>query len=936
MSAAPPVTSALEQRVLSELQSKRLVVWLDAEGAFTEFAGRLAERAKAKQFPASVVGFRGSFLEVMLELRGLASTIDKPPLLVHLPGFNTDSVRKTPVLEVYEAAAPLQIRLDTHVREAANGRLPLPEIERFLAQPGLTLDSADAWLAQAGGTGTNAAVEWVNALEPAEFLAHLASPASSSSTEMRTATRRRAETLFGTTTQWMDAWGSHHEDEAEAIIAWLLCVEYAFDLREAPKRSELAALRALPPPMVKRCQAQAARLRREQPEPYRAWALSVEAWLGPTETELDPRLLGRIDTFRFEALSIYRGAVRALAQADYVQVQSWAEAHEESAGFWVQQEQPRRWAWSLIADAARLGLALKKAEHPLKGAENLDAAVSGYVGVAADVDRAHRVFEQRFSSLYGPLLPELTALDEAFEKVRFAHDDWSKRLAAEFNAVCRKGGALPPPELQQRGLFEEVVAPLLKGGERTALFVLDALRFEMALELRDELAAAGLQFDLRARLAELPTITAVGMNVLAPVVRDGRLAPVLKAGRFEGFRTGETTVARPADRVKAMGLRAGKQTRGMSLSEVRETPAEKLKNQVAQCHLLVVHGTEIDDAGETGLGVDVFEKVLRDVVTARHQLEAAGITHFVFTSDHGFLLGRGRKAQVFGSRGEAQRRYVYSDTDRTDPGHLTVSLSSLGYDGTGVLLFRDDTDEFKVASGPGAFTHGGNSLQERVIPVLKIWRKRPSAEVPLRIGLVCERLEPVMGIQRLKVRAQPLGQTSLSFSAGLVDVLVAVPQRSDIRVVVKDVSGGGASAHAGGLRLDAGKAEWAEVFFVLEGTSGERLQVELSVLNDPTSTARPDAFYPVSFVGGPASVVTAAAPTPTAAGWAERLGDVDAGKVFDYLEKHNALTEAEMVGLLGNARKARAFAARFDGFLERLTFEVEVIVGVDGKQYRKR
>jgi hypothetical protein len=109
-----------------------------------------------------------------------------------------------------------------------------------------------------------------------------------------------------------------------------------------------------------------------------------------------------------------------LAQGDYAQVQAWAEAHEESAGFWVQQEQPRRWAWSLIADAARLGLALKKAEQPLRGAQNLDDAINAYVGVAADVDRAHRTFEQRFSSLYGPLLPELTALDEAFEKVRFA------------------------------------------------------------------------------------------------------------------------------------------------------------------------------------------------------------------------------------------------------------------------------------------------------------------------------------------------------------------------------------------------------------------------------------------------------------------------------------------------------------------------------------
>jgi hypothetical protein len=263
-------------------------------------------------------------------------------------------------------------------------------------------------------------------------------------------------------------------------------------------------------------------------------------------------------------------------------------------------------------------------------------------------------------------------------------------------------------------------------------------------------------------------------------------------------------------------------------------------------------------------------------------------------------------------------------------------LSSLGYEGSGVLLFRDDTDEFKVTTGPGAFTHGGNSLQERVIPVLKAWRKKPSAEVPLRVGLECERLEPVMGIQRLRVRAQPVGQSSLSFSAGHVDVVMAVPGRSDIRVVVKDVSGGGASAHAGGLRLDAGRAEWAEVFFVLEGASGERLQVEIAVLNDPTSIVRPDAFYPVSFVGGAVSPRTEAMPAAATTGWAERLGDPDAGKVFDYLEKHNSLTESDLVGLLGNARKARAFAARFDGFLERLTFEVEVVVNGDGKLYRKR
>ncbi|RKH44282.1 BREX-6 system phosphatase PglZ [Corallococcus sicarius] len=946
------VSAFLELKLLSALNDKKLVVWLDAESTYTGFVDELRKRAQAKQFPVPVLAFRGSFLELMLALEHEGSTIDKPLLLVHLPGYNNlpaqqspNSVRGTPLLELYESAHPFQQNLASLVSVAANGRRPLPDIEAFIAAPGLSLAAADAWLAQTGDPAVDTHVEWISHLSAPELLNQLTGMAAENLQNVEPALRARAEMLFGTDEQWF----KFIPDLTEAVVAWLLCVEFVHDLRRLPRHPDLARLHALPEQTVQRCQKEAVRLRQQQPERYRTWALGVELWLRDKE-DTEPKDLGRIDTFQFEALTIYRGAVQALAAGDYPQALHWFEAHEASQGFWVQQEQPRRWAWTLVGDAARLGVTLLGAQHSLEHATGLEEAIQRYVEIAAPVDLAHRHFEQRHAALYGPLLPELTALDLAFEQLRFAWADWADRLAKDFARICREHGALPSTDFQQRSIFDQTVLPLLVPGAKVALFVLDALRFEMALELRDELLGSGVQVDLRARLAELPTITAVGMNALAPVDRDGRLSPILKEGRITGFRTGEAMVTRPDDRVKAMGARAaGKPPLTIPLAEVGQTSVAKLKHRVSQAQLVVIHGIELDQAGESGFGVRVFGDILRDIVAARHQLELAGVQQFIFTSDHGFLLQRGVRAHGFDSRGQADRRYVFSTTERTDAGHLCVPLASLHYDAPGFLVFREDTAEYDVGRTPGSFTHGGNSLQERVIPVLHVSRKRAAADTGRRFSLECEPASAALGVQRLRVRVSPAresGQAPLDFaSAQPMDVAMRVPGRPDIQLVVKDVIGPDAVAQAAGLRLRPGTSDWTEVYFVLEGPVNERLSVELVLASDQTVTASPPTAYPVSYVptsrkepdvtATPSPKVPPAQPPQALEHWGEKLGDADAGKVFDHLQQFGSLNEGELVQLLGHPRKARAFAARFDSFRDKLTFEVQVLMTSEGKRYQR-
>jgi hypothetical protein len=368
----------------------------------------------------------------------------------------------------------------------------------------------------------------------------------------------------------------------------------------------------------------------------------------------------------------------------------------------------------------------------------------------------------------------------------------------------------------------------------------------------------------------------------------------------------------------------------LSLEDVRTVSEDKLRNQVAQAGLVVVHSQELDTAGESGLGAAHFESVLRDLSLAYAKLEKAGVSQFVFTADHGFLLGRRERREMFGSRGMADRRHAWSDDERNDRGYLHVSFEQLGYEGKGFLVFRDDVDEFNRGQPLSDFSHGGNSLQERVIPVLKVSRKGAHREQQ-RFVVRVEPDEPIMGFHRVRLRVELRkedGQAPLTFAATRkVDVVLRARGAPGVEVVLKNVAQGAVS-------LEPSSERWVEVIFELTGLTDERVELEALVVGDESSLANPGRVYTVTQRSGGLKAVSPVAPT-SVEGWGERLGDASAGKAFDHLEKYGSLTEQELTQLLGGPRQARAFAMRFDEHKKRLSFEVIITHTAEGKRYEK-
>ncbi len=465
--------------------------------------------------------------------------------------------------------------------------------------------------------------------------------------------------------------------------------------------------------------------------------------------------LGKIDTFRFEEERIREAAILAAREGRWADALASAEQHEGVA-FWLDASPPKRWTWTLVHDAAKLGVAISKAGTTIAPDATLADAVAGYTAKGYTVDLAHRRFEQRLHELLSGEVHDRDGLLAVVGAARRAYRDWANDLARAFSRACRLNGFLPDESLQQRTLYDRVVGPLVHGGGKVAVFMVDAFRYEMAAELAREMEAERAVVDLKAALAELPTITAVGMNVLAPVNDGQRLRPAFTDDRIRGFIANEGQVTTPETRGGLMGRRAdGKPAKRLDLDAIVGMPSAELRKVVERAPaILLVHSRELDDGGEVGLGVVTFERTLRQLRAAWSLLSQAGVKQFVFLADHGFLLQDETSDQKpYGRLIDPDRRYVIEKHLRTEPGMLSVPLSALRYQvpEERYLLLREDTAVWATTKGIQPFVHGGNSPQERVIPVLVVKRQGAgAADTPYEVQ--AEALEDRHGRRRVRVQ----------------------------------------------------------------------------------------------------------------------------------------------------------------------------------------
>jgi hypothetical protein len=657
------VKEHLNTKLKQELKATGLCVWLDAQGEYTDFVDELANH-----FPYPLLRFRGSFLKLMFEMEEQLADKDNKPCLIHMPGFNTTSIQETPLLEACKAGKVLQYNLRNIFRAAAAGKLSPEQIEGLIAQDNFSLSLADERLSEEDQTPEGLR-RLLSKLSRSEIILDLLKEQTSVSELIESPPADRLGDVLAflrLNLGFNQSWLQHFQDDvkhAEALrclrlplAAHLLCAEYLGDLGAEPMFAPLEDLKGLSSAQLKLCRDITVELRDRQPKLYISFAEDIEPVL-QAEHAQPPLAYGKIDTFAFEEASMVDHAFDAFESRNWETVMTLAGQRLGStrksqsatwASFWVQRDPGKQWLWRWLEQGSQLAAQLDKARQSLKDwtAQKLtpEQLLGHYTSTLYKVDQLHRDFEQWSAHIRTQTnLPYFTRVSSLMHQRRLEYRDFLDTLTGLFSRACAQHGYLPAPTLQQRYFHTQVVEPELKDGPLVVFYV-DAFRYELgealARQLREE--HPGADIALSARLSELPSVTAVGMNALLPIEQQGQLIPAFdkRKGKFIGFRTAEKLIDGPPQREKLLRERLQIPLAWVPLKELSDMAPDALKKQLKGKQLVIIHSLEIDELGETGLLPlipDYFEKTLSRLSTAIQRLQQLDYTRFVLTSDHGFI-----------------------------------------------------------------------------------------------------------------------------------------------------------------------------------------------------------------------------------------------------------------------------------------------------------
>ena len=267
-------------------------------------------------------------------------------------------------------------------------------------------------------------------------------------------------------------------------------------------------------------------------------------------------------------------------------------------------------------------------------------------------------------------------------------------------------------------VFDKLVAPkLLESGRRVAYLMIDAMRYELGVELAKQLDEVG-QVEVQVACAQMPTVTQVGMATLLPgagqdfmlLNKDDQVMPAL----------GDQTITSVAQRLDFFRKRYGQRFAEMELSRfVRDNP--KIESTV---ELLIIRSNDMDNDFESnpesapGLIIRTFQKIR----SAIFKLRDLGFQDAIIVTDHGFFLNTAIEpgdicAKPSGKWINVHERAMMGD-GIGDLANLVLPAETLG--------IRGDFNQIAVPRALVSYRagqwyfHGGMSLQEAVVPVISV------------------------------------------------------------------------------------------------------------------------------------------------------------------------------------------------------------------------
>lgn len=280
------------------------------------------------------------------------------------------------------------------------------------------------------------------------------------------------------------------------------------------------------------------------------------------------------------------------------------------------------------------------------------------------------------------------------------------------------------PIVSQADFYRTYIKPYIEKGERVFVIISDALRFEAAKEFCDILNNERKgSAEIIAITGVIPSVTKFGMASLLPnkeITVDKNFEVYVDGINSEGTE----------NRNKVL-LKCCKNSIAIQYDNIVDMKRDDFREAFGGKDLIYIYHNNIDARGDNSKTErEVFESVEETFEELKSLINSlvnnVSAVNIYIVADHGFIYKRG-------SLTESDKTPKESDSDSFENKRFILSLKDRGIEGTlkfdlGYLTSGGDeikyitprgANRFKVQGTGSNYVHGGTSLQEIVVPVIK-------------------------------------------------------------------------------------------------------------------------------------------------------------------------------------------------------------------------
>ena len=354
---------------------------------------------------------------------------------------------------------------------------------------------------------------------------------------------------------------------------------------------------------------------------------------------------------------------------------------------------------------------------------SFDEGVEKYTTTLSKIDYYYRKYIYYSNkSKHAQILKELDSIVENIyinDFLRVVNDIWQPFIKEYKNSKF----------IYQKDFYKRFVEPIINSKQKVFVLISDAMRYECGVELKNKILGFNrFSADIEPLVGILPSFTQLGIAALLP-------------NKSLSFEKDNDTVYVDSKSSK------GSQNRDKILKSSNPNSvyidSESFLNlnrddgrEFAKKHQIIyIYHNEIDATGDKSAsehkvfdsaedGFKTIEKIVRKITSLNG-------TNILITSDHGFLYqNTPTKTSEFcsvekiASAKRFNRRFIIADKIENNNCLDIYNALDLNIDGNLNIALAKSINKIKIQGGGHRFVHGGGTLQEMVVPLITVKKRR--------------------------------------------------------------------------------------------------------------------------------------------------------------------------------------------------------------------